>query len=210
MLILATLVASCGGAGSGGGASPGAGASSGATSPTSDFEIKIDGKVVPLKIESGWQAASDYSEYSTPGGKPTLTTGLQVFALRNYEYDPKKNYGAIKLDNEKLTAPGQMRVVIILWDEKGTTDRKTPLKAATYASDHKDSMSLNAVTVQSFAEGKDQVNGLSFSGGTPNKGEVKITSVTNDTASGEIDVSGTSGGKDFSIKGKFTAKLFKP
>lgn len=204
VIVAASLLMACGGAGTN------TGTSSGTTSSTSAFVVKIDGKDVPVEIKSGWEAGSEYSEFSGPGGKVTLKTGLQEIALRNYEYDPKKNYGAIKMDDEKLTAPGQIRVVITLWDEKGTTDKNTPIKPATYASDHKDSMSLSAVTVQFFGEGKDEVKGLSFSGGTLNKGEVKITSVTGGTVTGEIDVSGTSGEKDFSVKGTFTAKIYRP
>ena len=208
VIVAASLLTACGAAGTSTG--PNTGINSGTTSSKPAFEIKIDGKDVPMEIKSAWQAGNDYSEFSGPGGKVTLTTGLQEFALRNYEYDPKKNYGVIKMSNEKLTAPGQILVSFALWDEKGTTDRKTPLKPATYTSDHKDSMSLSNLQVYIFGEGKDQLEGLSFSGGTSNKGEVKITSVTGDTATGEIDVNGQSNGKEFSVKGKFTAKIYRP
>jgi major membrane immunogen (membrane-anchored lipoprotein) len=209
LIVAASLLAACGSTGTNTNTISGTG--SGKTGSTPEFEIKFDGKDVPMEIKSGWQKGNDYSEFAQPGGKPTLTTGLQEFALRNYEYDPKKNYGVIKMANEKLTAPGQILVSIVLWDEKGTTDRTTPLKVGTYASDHKDSMSLSAVTIYMYGEGKDQIEGGSFSGGTPNKGEVKITSVANDTATGEIDVNIKSpSGKDVTVKGKFTAKMYKP
>ena len=210
IIFAASLLASCGGAATKTGA--GAGVDSGSAGPRPELEVKIDGKDVPFEAKSGWQSTTDYNEYAAGGGKPTLTTGLQEFALRNYEYDPKKNYGVIKMSNEKLAAPGQVLISFTLWDEKGKTDRKTPLKAATYASDHKDSMSLSNLQVYIFGEGKDQIEGLSFSGGVPgNKGEVKISSVTNDTASGEIDVTGKSpSGKDVAVKGKFSAKIFRP
>lgn len=207
IIIVASFLTACGGAGTQTDTGPG----SGPISLKPELEVKIDGKDVPIEVKSGWQSTTDYNEYAAPGGKPTLTTGLQEFALRNYEYDPKKNYGAIKMSDEKLNAPGQVLVAITLWDEKGKTDRKTPLKAATYASDHQDSISLSAVTVYIFGEGKDQIEGLSFSGGTSNQGGVKITSVAGDNATGEIDVAGKSpSGKDVSVKGRFTAKIYRP
>lgn len=170
------------------------------------FAVRIDGKDVPLEVKSSWEMTKDYTYYSDPN-KPT--TALYWFALRNYAYD--KPNGAIIFSNEKLTAPGQVLVFFSLYGEKATTDEKTPVKVATYKGDGKESTSLTVVTVYVFGEGKDEVASLSLGAGSPdNKGEVKITSVTGDTVTGEIDASGKANGKDVSVKGTFTAKIYTP
>lgn len=67
------------------------------------------------------------------------------------------------------------------------------------------------MTVYVFGEGKNEVYSVDLGGGSPdNKGEVKVTAVTGDTVTGEIDASGKANGKDVSVKGTFTAKIYKP
>lgn len=167
--------------------------------------VKMDGKDVPFEVKSSWEMTKDFTDYSDPK-KPT--TALYWFAIRNYAYD--KPNGTIVFDNEKLTAAGQVLVFVSLYGEKATTDEKTPVKAATYPGDGKYSTSLSTVTVYVFSDGKTDVASLSIGPGSPdNKGEVKITSVTGDTVIGEIDASGKANGKDVSVKGPFTAKIYK-
>jgi hypothetical protein len=191
LVIAATwLLAACGGAGT----------------SKQGLAVKIAGKDVPLEVKSSWEMNKDFTDYSDPK-KPT--TALYWFAIRNYAYD--KPNGTIIFDNEKLTAPGQALVFVSLYGEKATTDEKTAVKAATYPGDGKYSTSLSTVTVYGFADGKTEVASLSIGPGSPdNKGEVKITSVTGDTVTGEIDASGKANGKDVSVKGTFTAKIYKP
>lgn len=114
-------------------------------------------------------------------------------------------------DNEKLSAPGQVLIFFALYGEKGTSNEKTPVKVATYKDDGKESTSLSTVTVYVYGPGKDEVSSLSLGGGSPdNKGAVKITAVSGDTVTGEIDASGKANGKDVSVKGSFTAKIYQP
>lgn len=167
--------------------------------------VKIAGKDVPLEVKSSWEMTKDFTDYSDPK-KPT--TALYWFAIRNYAYD--KPNGTIIFDNEKLKAPGQVLVFISLYGEKATTDEKTAVKVADYKGDGKYSTSLSTVTVYVFGEGKDEVSSLSIGPGSDNKGDVKITSVTGDTVTGEIDASGKVNGKEVSVKGPFTAKIYKP
>lgn len=172
----------------------------------SGLEVKLAGKDVPLEVKSSWEMTKDFTDYSDPK-KPT--TALYWFAIRNYAYD--KPNGTVIFDNEKLTAPGQVLVFISLYGEKGTTGEKTPVKAATYPGDGKYSTSLSTVTVYVFNDGKTETASLPIGPGSPdNKGEVKITSVTGDTVTGEIDASGKANGKDVFVKGPFTAKIYKP
>ena len=168
--------------------------------------VKVAGKDVPLEVKSSWQMSKDYTSYSDPN-KPT--TALYWFTIRNYAYD--KPNGTIMFDNEKLKAPEQVLVFFALYGEKATTNEKTPVKVATYKDDGKQSTSLSTVTVYVFGEGKDEVASLSMGAGVPgNKGEVKITAVTGDNVTGEIDASGKANGKDVSVKGTFTAKIYQP
>jgi hypothetical protein len=178
----------------------------GAGTKSTAFEIKVDGKDVPMDVKSSWQMTKDYTDYSDPK-KPT--TALYWFAIRNYVYD--KPNGTVMASNEKLTAPGQVLVFFSLYGEKATTDEKTPVKVAAYKGDGKYSTSLSTVTVYVFGEGKDQVYSVDLGSGSPdNKGEVKIISVTGDTVTGEIDASGKVNGKAVSVKGTFTSKIYKP
>lgn len=172
----------------------------------SGLAVNISGKDVPLEVKSSWQMSKDYTSYGEPGNP---TTALHWFTIRNYDYD--KPNGTIMFDNEKLKAPGQVLVFFSLYGEKATTNEKTPVKVATYKDDGKYSTSLSTVTVFTFAEGKDEVSALQLGPGSAgNKGEVKITSVTGDTVTGEIDASGKVNGKDVTVKGPFTAKIYKP
>jgi hypothetical protein len=81
----------------------------------------------------------------------------------------------------------------------------------TYQGDGKYSSSLAVMTVYVYGASKDEVYFIDLGGGSPdNKGEVKITTVTGDSVTGEIDASGKVNGKEISVKGTFTAKMFKP
>ena len=68
-------------------------------------------------------------------------------------------------------------------------------------------MGVRTVIIKTFADGKQTDTRfdslMSIGGGKKAEGEVKITNVTADTVSGEVDL--TEGDK--SIKGTFTAKL---
>jgi predicted small secreted protein len=195
LIVTSVLLAACGGSG---------GAGTGASSKPA-LEVKLAGKDVPLDVKSSWQMTKDYTSYSDP---KTPTTALHWFTIRNYEYD--KPNGTIMFDNEKLKAPGQVLVFFSLYGEKGTTDEKTPVKVGTYKDDGHSSTSLSTVTIFVFGEGKDEVASLTMGAGVPgNKGEVKITSVTSDTVTGEIDAIGKANDKDVSVKGTFTAKIYK-
>ena len=104
-----------------------------------------------------------------------------------------------------LTAPDQMRVDLQLTGEDGTKD-DSPFKVGTYSAKADKFNSVRFVRINAFADGKQTETDFdtSFSKEKVN-GEVKITSVTADTVSGEVNL--TEGDK--SIKGTFTAKLPK-
>ena len=101
--------------------------------------------------------------------------------------------------NKPLTADDQLRVEFSLIGEQGTND-KAPLKAGTYSAKADRFMKLETVGIISRKGGAD--NKVWLERGTLT-GEAKVTSVSGDTISGDVDLSsGTT-----SIKGPFTAKI---
>jgi len=195
IICVCLLVLACGNKGGPGGADS-----------KSAFEIKIEGTVVPMEVKSSWEAQISFTDY---GQNPSPTTALYQFAIRNYAYD--KPNGSIMASNEKLSAPGQVLVYFTLYGENGKSDIKTPVKVATYTGGGAMNMTLGRVLVYRYGDGKDDLKIIAYdSGSASNKGSVKITAVTGDTITGEIDASGKSDGKDVSVKGPFTVKIYKP
>lgn len=199
-VIAGMFLTACGGSGTN------SGSGSGSIDSKPAFEIRIEGAVVPMEVKSSWESQNSYTGYSQT---PPPTTALHQFAIRNYAYD--KPNGSIMASNEKLSAAGQVLVYFTLYGENGKSDEKTPVKVTTYNGGGTQNMTLERVLVYRFGEGKDDLRIIAFdSGAANNKGSVKITSVTGDTITGEIDVTGKHDGKDVSVKGPFTAKIYKP
>ncbi len=164
------------------------------------LDIKVGGKSSTLDVKSG--AVYQSEMVFTAPGKPDVKTFLHKIYLANFEMDTS----GVAWMNKPLTAPEQMRVEINLTGEAGT-DKNSPFKVGTYVTQTKDTMGVRTVIIKTFADGKptdtrfDSL--MSIGGGKKAEGEVKITNVTADTVSGEVDL--TEGDK--SIKGTFTAKL---
>jgi hypothetical protein len=129
--------------------------------------------------------------------KITTAVTYNVYAA-NYELD-SANFGMGL--NKPLTADDQVRVMLNLVGDEGTKE-DAPLKAGTYSAKAEKYMKVETVGTVTRKGGTETKNWLDRSSLT---GEVKITSVSGDTASGEIDV--TAG--DSSIKGSFSAKILK-
>jgi hypothetical protein len=193
VLILATLVASCGGAGSGGGTS------SSADPSAAKLDVKVAGKDSTLNVKTG--AVYLGNVISTAPGKPNIQTFAHTIYLANYEMETTSPGWTRKVPS----APDQMRVDIQLTGEEGTkTD--SPFKVATYGAKAGKFNSVRGATIHTFADGKQtQTHFETLFSDSKVEGEVKISSVTADTVSGEVNL--TDGGN--SIKGNFTAKLPK-
>lgn len=167
------------------------------------LDIKLGGKDSTLTVKS---ATVNYSSmFSTSPGKPEIQTFVHTIYIANYEMDTSDPGWMQK----PLTAPDQMRVDLQLTGEAGTTI-DSPFKVATYGPKadavkgvFNGARSIRIITV---ANGKETRTDFDTGfGGEKVSGEVKITSVTADTVSGEVNL--TEGDK--SIKGSFTAKLPK-
>ncbi|HKP35681.1 MAG TPA: hypothetical protein VJT71_02395 [Pyrinomonadaceae bacterium] len=129
--------------------------------------------------------------------KITTAATYNVYAA-NYDLDAG-NF-AMTL-GKPLTADDQVRVEFSLVGEEGTND-KAPLKTGTYSAKADKYMKVETAGIVTRKGGTDSKNWLDRSTLT---GEVKLTSVSDESISGDIDV--TAG--DSSIKGSFTAKILK-
>ena len=181
----------------------GAGQSSDATNASGKFDVKLNGKDSTLNVKSGavYYGGATVQMMDQPG-KPTVKTSAHTIYVANYEMDTT---GSAWM-KEPLAAPGQMRIGIKVTGEDGTF-LDSPLKVGTYSAQTKHINSVTDVIINTFADGKQtearfgNLNVGPIIGAT--EGEVKITSVTADTVSGEVNL--TEGDK--AIKGTFTAKL---
>jgi len=190
IVCLSLFLTACGTAGTGTGVT---------TSALPKLDVKVGGKSSTLDVKSG---VVDLSEMvATAPGKPDVKTFLHKIYLANFEMDTN---GSAWM-NKPLTAPEQMRVEIHLLGENGT-NKDSPFKVGTYAAQADKTSGVRTVKILTFEGGKQTDASFNSLMGYSDKkaaGEVKISSVTADTVSGEVDL--TEGDK--SIKGNFTAKL---
>lgn len=174
----------------------------------STIEIKYDGKEIPFveNEKSGWQTVQR-ALYSATGDFADRRHALRWVTIRNYEFDAAKT----SPNADKLTAPEQVKIFLSLHDDQGT-DVDAPLKPSSFrgAKSGGAPMNLELINVYTFRDGKEEMIQLYPSQTKdPTACEVKITSVDGDQTKGEINAVGQINGKDFSIKGPFTARVFK-
>src|SRR6185295_14018272 len=129
--------------------------------------------------------------------KITTAATYNVYAA-SYELDA----GNFAMTLQKpLTAEDQVRVEFSLVGEEGTNE-KSALKTGTYSAKADKYMKVETVGIVTRKGSADSKNWLDRS---TLSGEVKLTSVSGDSISGDIDV--TAG--EASVKGSFTAKILK-
>jgi hypothetical protein len=183
ILLAGVVMSACGGAGVGAGGSK--------------LSVKIGGQDKTMDVKSGGVYYGNV--ISTSPGKPNIQTWCHYIVVANYDLDT----ASLATMKKPLTSPDQMRVMFSLAGEDGT-NTDTPFKVGTYnaAGDKINEMRSLSVTTQVDGKDKDETFDT-MSSVSKITGTVKITSVTADSVSGEIDV--TEGDK--SVKGNFTAKL---
>lgn len=173
----------------------------GATAAAPKLEVKAGGKETTLDIKSGAVYPSEMT-FTAPG-KPPLKTSAHIIYLANYELNAADSAWV----NRSMTATGQMRVGIQLTGEDGS-GVKSPFKVGTYGAQAANVNGVRLVKIESFADGRQAATNFDTLMGYGDKkagGEVKITSVTDSSVSGEVNL--TEGDK--SVKGTFTASLPK-
>ncbi len=128
--------------------------------------------------------------------KITTAVVYNVYAA-NYDLDGKN--GATL--NNPMTSDDNVRVQFGLVGEEGTREN-SPLKAGAYSAKADKYMKVETVGIVTRKGGVETKTWLDRSS---LNGQVKVNSVSDDSASGDIDV--TAG--DINIKGSFTAKILK-
>ena len=147
-----------------------------------------------LTAKSGYSFAVTKT-FTDTSNKITTAPSYRVY-VANYDLDAG-NF-AMTLD-KPLTSDDQLRVTFSLVGEQGGNE-KTPLKAGTYSAKADKFMKVEDAGIVSRKGGADSKVWLDRSTLT---GEVKVTSVSGDTVSGDVDLSAG----ETSIKGSFTAKI---
>jgi len=185
IVIVALFVAACGAVG------PGTG--------SQKLDVKIGGKGSTLELKPG--ATYLGNVISTAPGKPNIQTFAHTIYLANYDIDASYPGWTRK----PLAAPDHMRIDIQITGEEGTKD-DSPFKVGTYSPKADKFNTVRSVIINSMVDGKETKTSFdTFSSAKTVNGELKITAVTADTVSGEVDLSEG----DKSIKGTFTANLPK-
>lgn len=163
----------------------------------SDLHVKSPAtgeKDVAVKSSYAFAVTKTFTDINN---KLTTASAYNVYAA-NYDLDAA-NF-AMTMD-KPLTSDDQLRVVFSLIGEEGTND-KSPLKAGTYSAKADKHMKVESVGIVSRKGGADNKAWLDRSTLT---GNVKVTSASADSISGDFDL--TAG--DTTIKGSFTAKVLK-
>jgi len=171
----------------------------------STVEIKLDGQQIPFEAKSAWITAQDAIYGSSVAGEQKHA--LRWITLRNYEYEVK---GALSANEGKLTAPERVKLFLSVHDEAGT-NKDTPIKVSSFNGAKSGPMQFEFINLTVFKDGKEQSYRVSLgSQANRQESEVKILSVTGDTVTGEINANVKADDKVLTIKGPFTAKIFKP
>lgn len=176
VFLIAVLLTACGGAGE------------------SKLDVKAGGKNLPFSVKSSGTYSS-VKTFTDAQSKVTKASSNYI-VLANYDIDTSSGMSSME---KAVTAPEQVRVAIQIVGEEGTDD-KTGIKTGKYTTKADKFGKVDYVNIAYFADGKESKNIFNIS---KTEGEVKITSVSADSISGEINL--TEGDK--SVKGSFTAKI---
>ncbi len=172
-------------------------ASSGASSH--QLNVKLGGKDSTLNLKPG--AVYYGNVISTAPGKPNIQTFAHTIYLANYEMDTSYP-GWVR---KPLASPEHMRIDIQLTGEDGTRD-DSPFKVGTYSAKADKFNTVRSIVINASTDGKESKTYFETRSSRKSvDGEVKITAVTADTVSGEVNLTEA----DKSIKGTFTANLPK-
>lgn len=192
------LAAACGGVAGSNTTTGNSGPAAKPAASGSAIAIKLKDGTVSLEPKTAYVFSDDWT-INMPGGK-AVPTATREIVIANY--DLETTYGKSSA-MKKMTAPDQVRLVIQLQD-KADVKKDMPVTTGEYAGKMEEFSRVQNVFVYTFAGGTDKRT-LVAGSNSDNKGSVKITSVTGDTVSGEIDLSNT----DSAFKGSFTAKVWK-
>jgi len=149
-----------------------------------------------LRIKSSYAFAINKT-FTDAAGNVTTAPSYRTYVAT---YDLDAGNFAMTLD-KPLTNDDQVRVVFSLVGEQGGND-KTPPKAGTYSAKTDKFMKVEDAAIVSRKGGADNKFWLDRS---TLSGEVKVSSASADSISGDINLMAG----ETSIKGSFTAKVLK-
>lgn len=152
----------------------------------------VDNKALPVKSSYAFGVTKTFTDINK---KVTTAPSYRVYAAG---YDLDSGNFAQTMD-KPLASDDQIRVTFSLVGDEGGNE-KSPLKAGDYSAKADKFMKAETVSIVTRKDGKDNTLWLDRSALT---GNVKVTSVSGDTISGEVDL--TAG--EAAIKGPFTAKV---
>jgi hypothetical protein len=152
----------------------------------------VENKEMPVKSSYAFGVTKTFTDINR---KITTAPSYRVYAAG---YDLDSGNFAQTMD-KPLASDDQIRVTFSLVGDEGG-DEKSPLKAGDYSAKADKFMKAETVGIVTRKDGKDNTLWLDRSALT---GNVKVTSVSGDTISGEVDL--TDG--EAAIKGPFTAKV---
>jgi hypothetical protein len=178
LLIVALIFSSC---------SKGAGSSS--------MSLKWPGmnqKEMPVKSSYAYGVTKTFTDINN---KISTAPSYRVYAA-SYDLDAA-NFSQTM--DKPLASDDQIRVTFSLVGDEGGTE-KTPVKAGDYSAKADKFMKVETAGIVTRKDGKDSTLWLDRSALA---GDVKVTSVTGDSVTGEADL--TDG--QSAIKGPFTAKI---
>lgn len=157
------------------------------TAPTGDLEL-------PVKSSYTFPVTKSFTDLNQ-----NITTAVSYYVyVANYDLDAG-NF-AMTLD-KPMAADDQVRVVFNLVGEEGTKD-PAALKAGTYSAKADKHMKVETVGIVTRKGNADMKYWFDRAALT---GQVHVTSISDSSFSGDIDV--TAG--ENTIKGSFTAKILK-
>jgi hypothetical protein len=167
----------------------------GKTADANSIKLKwpgMDQKEMPVKSSYAFGVTKTFTDINNQ----ISTAPTYRFYAASYDLDAT-NFAQTM--NKPLASDDQLRIMFGLVGEQGGNE-KTPVKAGEYLAKADKFMKVEDVGIVTRKDGKDNTLWLERSALT---GTVKVTSVSGDTVSGDVDVvAGES-----AIKGPFTAKI---
>ena len=151
-----------------------------------------------LEVKSGYYypGTKTFTGISGPGS--TSQSTVYHIYLADFMLDPSSGTRTLEA---KLTSAGETKISFTLTGEEGT-NKDVALKTGSYSPEAKHFLKVENVSIRVSEGGKEVRHIFSDSKMT---GGVKVTSVSEESISGEIDlVEG-----DKAIKGSFTADVYK-
>jgi hypothetical protein len=152
----------------------------------------VDKKEMPVKSSYAFGVTKSFTDINN---KVTTAPSYRVYAA---SYDLDSGNFAQTMD-KPLASDDQIRITFSLVGDEGGNE-KSPLKAGDYSAKADKFMKAETAGIVTRKDGKDNTLWLDRSALT---GNVKVTSVSGDTITGEADL--TDGAS--AIKGPFAAKI---